>query len=93
MLCNNATSALECRLGTWRELPCRGPGGCTVTNNKITCDMSLNLEGDACAASTEGQGICATTGDAALTCRSGTLVKTNSCSSCTTSGDQVICQP
>ena len=93
LACEDSSNALECRVGTWRALPCRGPGGCKVSNSKVTCDMSLNHEGDACAASTEGQGICDPSGTAALTCRSGTLVKTNTCSSCTTTGDQIICQP
>lgn len=92
LLCNDASSALECRLGTWRALPCRGPGGCKEAGDKISCDMSANMEGDACASSTEGQGICAPGGKAALTCRSGTLVKTNDCASCTIVGDQVSCQ-
>lgn len=90
-LCDSKTTALECRLGTWTELPCRGPAGCTDSGGKVDCDMSLNQAGDACAASTEGKGLCEASGTATLECRQGTLVKTNDCSSCTTSGDQVVC--
>lgn len=91
-LCHDEDSALECRLGKWRELPCRGPGGCAVSGDRVTCDMSLNQQGDACAASTEGQGLCDASGTATLECRQGTLVQTNTCRSCTVSGDQVVCQ-
>lgn len=90
-LCHDENSALECRLGKWRELPCRGPNGCKVSSDKVNCDMSANVEGDACAASTEGEGLCAPGGTATLECRQGTLVKTNDCTSCSASGEQVVC--
>src|SRR3712207_3334528 len=64
--CQDATNALECRLGAWRALPCRGPGGCAVNGNKVSCDMSLNRENDACAATTEGQGLCDQSGTFAM---------------------------
>jgi hypothetical protein len=92
-LCLDATAALECRLGTWKKLPCRGSNGCKREADVIRCDMTGNLENDACASTAEGRGICTGDGLGTLECRSGTLVKTNTCRSCSVSGDQVVCQP
>lgn len=90
-LCDSETTALECRLGKWTELPCRGPEGCKDSGGKVDCDMSLNQAGDACGASTEGKGFCEQGGTGTLECRQGTLVKTNTCTSCTTSQEEVVC--
>jgi hypothetical protein len=92
-LCADATAALECRAGKWLKLPCRGTGGCQRSGEVITCDMSGNSAGDACASSAEGKGLCSSTGTATLECREGALVQTNTCRTCTVSGEQVICQP
>ena len=92
-LCLDATAALECRLGTWKKLPCRGPSGCKREADVIRCDMTSNLESDACESTAEGRGICTADGLGTLECRSGVLVKTNTCRSCSVSGDQVVCQP
>ena len=92
-LCYDATTAMECRVGVWLALPCRGPSGCANSSGVIRCDMSANLEGDACASTAEGRGLCTTDGRGTLECRSGTLLKTNTCRTCTVSGDQVVCQP
>jgi hypothetical protein len=59
--------------------------------------MSGNMEGDACASSDAGKGLCSGM-TATLECRedmNGNLVltKTNDCRTCTVTGDQVICQP
>lgn len=91
-LCADATSALECRVGKWTTLPCRGPAGCARSGDIIRCDMSGNNENDACASTAEGKGLCTANGTATLECRQGTLVKTNTCTSCTVSGDQVACK-
>jgi hypothetical protein len=82
-LCDNKSTALECRDGKWNALPCRGPGGCSVSSDKVTCDQSLDQEGDACAAKDEEAGICASTGNALLVCRQGKFVKTQDCAACT----------
>jgi hypothetical protein len=104
-LCTDQVTALECQLGKWVALPCRGPSGCQRNGNTITCDMSANMEGDACASSAVGSGLCTSDGKATLECRNdpttgtNSLKKTNTCRSCTvmrnmTSGkDEVVCQP
>lgn len=92
-LCESKTVALECKVGAWVSLPCKGPGGCAREGDTVKCDMSLNVEGDECASSAEGKGLCTSDGLATLECRDGKLVKTNTCRTCTVTGDQVICQP
>ena len=91
--CEDGSSALECREGTWTRLPCRGPSGCSEDGSAVTCDTSAALEGDACGLSAAGRGLCAEGGTALLECRKGFFVKTASCSSCSVQSGQVICTP
>jgi hypothetical protein len=104
-LCLDATNAMECQLQKWVQLPCRGPQGCQKTASVVTCDMSQDLEGDACASTAVGSGLCTPDGLATLECRNdptsgaNTLVKTNVCRTCsvmtdsTTMKQEVVCQP
>jgi hypothetical protein len=92
-VCSDDKEALECRGGAWRALPCRGPMGCVELEGSIRCDMSLNKEGDACAASAEGRGLCSADGKSLLECRMGALVAVRSCSSCSMNNTLVICEP
>ncbi len=92
-VCADATTALECRVSKWAPLPCRGPNGCSRASTVVKCDMSLNVVGDACASVAEGKGLCTPDGLATIECRDGTLVKTNTCRSCSIVGDNVVCQP
>lgn len=104
-LCHDNVTALECQLGKWVALPCRGPSGCNREDNVIKCDMSGNMENDPCATSAVGSGLCTSDGKATLECRNdpmamtNTLKKTNTCRTCmvqrntTTMKDEVVCQP
>lgn len=97
-LCADTTTALECRGAAWVSLPCKGANGCKRAGDLVRCDMSGDVEGDACASSAIGKGLCAAGGTATLECRDdGTgnahLVKTNTCRSCAVQGDNVVCQP
>lgn len=92
-LCESAASALECRLGSWVALPCKGVNGCKREGSLVKCDMALNVENDACASSAEGKGLCTADGLGTLECRDGKLIKTNSCRTCSVAGDLVTCQP
>ena len=92
-LCADNTAALECKVGKWVKLPCKGPGGCKREGDVVKCDMSRNVEGDNCASTAQGRGLCTADGLGTLECREGTLVKTNTCRTCTVNGDQVICSP
>ena len=89
--CQDASSALECRVKKWTVLPCRGTGGCLQTGDTVTCDMNGNYPDDLCASTAEGKGLCNATGTATLECRLGKLEQTNTCSTCTVSGGQVVC--
>lgn len=92
-VCQSDTEALECRQNQWRALPCRGGLGCHESDGSIRCDTSANVAGDNCALSAEGRGLCRADGLAILECRMGVLVETQSCSSCTQSGSQIVCKP
>lgn len=92
-LCASTTAALECKVGVWVELPCRGSTGCTRSADKISCDMKGNMQGDACASVVERKGLCTTDGTGTLECQDGTLKLTNSCRTCTVSGETIVCQP
>ena len=45
----------RCRVGTWLDLPCRGPAGCTIASGTVSCDMSGDQAGDACASTAEAK--------------------------------------
>ncbi len=94
-LCADSTAALECRGSLWVKLPCKGANGCKQAGDVVSCDMSGNVEGDACASSAQGKGLCTADGKGTLECRfpEGVLKKTNTCRTCTVTGDQVTCTP
>ncbi len=92
-VCQEDALALECRNSVWREVPCRGPLGCRETDDAVRCDVSGNRDGDACASSAEGRGLCRSDGKAVLECRMGVLEETATCSDCMEEDDQIVCQP
>jgi hypothetical protein len=92
-LCENGNAALECKVGKWVSLPCRGVNGCKRDGETVRCDMTANVEGDACASSAERKGLCTGDGKATLECIDGSLKKTNVCRTCSVSGETVVCQP
>jgi hypothetical protein len=91
--CYAPTAAIECKVSRWVLLPCRGDGGCSDAQGTVRCDMHGNLPGDACASSEEAKGLCSADGRGTLECRSGVLVLTNVCRTCTEINDTIICQP
>ncbi len=92
-LCQDTTTALECKVGAWIALPCKGTSGCKREGDTVKCDMTGNDVGDACASTAEGKGLCTKDGLGTLECRDGVLVKTNTCRSCVVQDPTVICQP
>ncbi len=92
-LCADGSGALQCKAGSWVNLPCRGINGCKRDADKIKCDMEGNIAGDPCASTAEGKGLCAPDGKSTLECRDGVLVKTFDCRSCAVMSDQVVCTP
>ncbi len=91
--CASEKTALECRDQKWRTLHCRGPSGCTEAGQTINCDMNGNVEGDACAQSAEGRGLCTADGKAMLECRMGLLVRVRECGVCSMDSARVSCLP
>jgi hypothetical protein len=92
-VCTSDKEALECRDGQWRALPCKGPLGCSEDDGTIRCDLSGSVEGDPCALSAEGRGLCTADAKAVLECRMGSLVQVRECSVCAMDSTRVICQP
>ena len=90
-LCADAANALECKVGSWVSLPCKGPGGCVRTADLVKCDMTGNDVGDNCASTADTKGLCTKDGLGTLQCYDGKLVKTNTCRSCSVNGDTVVC--
>lgn len=91
--CESTTRALECRGGAWVAIPCRGPGGCTVSSELVNCDFTGAQVGDACGTPQEDKGVCAPDGRATLVCRNGTFQMSMVCRTCTVSGATISCQP
>jgi hypothetical protein len=92
-LCASGTAALECKVGKWVALPCKGTNGCKREGEVVKCDMTGNVVGDACASSAERKGLCTADGKATLECIDGSLKQTNMCRTCMVSGETVVCQP
>ncbi len=97
-LCADTKAALECNGTKWVKLPCLGDNGCARAKDAqgadvITCDISKNSAGDACASTQEAKGICTADQKAVLECRSGLLVKRSDCQTCTVDNNKVVCQP
>ncbi|HVE82927.1 MAG TPA: hypothetical protein VND93_08775 [Myxococcales bacterium] len=91
--CEDRSTVLECRDGHWLALPCSGPQGCAVSGGGVTCDISLNQEGDGCPTALEGTGFCRDTPPSLFACRNLTLVKIQNCSSCTVGAGNIVCNP
>jgi hypothetical protein len=52
---------------TFIEMPCKGKAGCVTAEERTSCDVSGNAEGDPCSKADEGIGVCAGS-DAMLAC-------------------------
>lgn len=65
--CLDAKRALVCDDGRLVETPCRGKSGCSTAQERVACDISANLPGDACSKAEEGAAVCLADG-AMLAC-------------------------
>ena len=68
--CIDGQRELVCQAGKFIETPCRGPGGCALTDKGTSCDFSGNRPGDLCSADEEGAATCANR-DSLIACRAG----------------------
>ncbi len=57
--CIDGKRELICQAGKFIESPCRGPGGCALTDKGTSCDFSGNRPGDLCSSDEEGAATCA----------------------------------
>lgn len=65
--CLDAKRALVCDEGRLVETPCRGKAGCSTAQERVACDISANLPGDACSQAEQGVAVCLPDG-AMLSC-------------------------
>lgn len=57
--CQDRSTQLSCQNGSYIATPCRGPGGCRMTNAGVSCDITKNRAGDRCSTGDEGAATCA----------------------------------
>lgn len=93
-LCYSNEFALVCERSEYREIPCKGPTGCTSNTVQFFCDMKGNVPGDACPFSQEGSGICNTSNKKqVLQCTGGTFVIHTTCTNeCVEFDGQIGCR-
>jgi hypothetical protein len=65
--------ALECYAGSFRQLPCKGKGGCSTFAGKTTCDIASNDPGDACPYGDDGATQCSVDKSVVLQCLNGVM--------------------
>jgi len=56
--CIDKQSQLVCQSGKYIAAPCKGPRGCGITPDGISCDISANQPGDVCSTDEEGASSC-----------------------------------
>ena len=81
--CDSAARLLQCTNGKFTlYADCKGPRGCSVTNDTGDCDTSGNVQGDHCAPTSEGKVRCDPVTPAnILKCTNGILALEYACSS------------
>lgn len=92
--CTDPTTALVCRSGTYVAVTCRGPGGCAVSGEAVTCDDSTGTAGDTCFGVKPQDYACSSDGKEALHCEDGRFVKYLACrgpQACKVIGRTVSC--
>ncbi len=72
--CADASNELTCQDGKLIQAPCRGPKGCAVAAEKLTCDIAANKAGDVCSTDDEGNTACSADGKSVVACKKGKYV-------------------
>lgn len=90
--CLDAARALACEHGVFIEVPCRGPKGCTASDNAVSCDINRSKEGDRCSLDEEGSASCAGPGSL-VACHGGHFVESpcRGPKGCALEGDRAVC--
>jgi hypothetical protein len=91
--CLDESNLLVCEKGTFISTPCKGPNGCKVENNLLTCDISGNAAGEPCGSSDEGDSACGVDGKSQVTCKDGKyeVAACRGPNGCKTEGTTSIC--
>jgi hypothetical protein len=91
-VCDGDDKMLVCEDGKYREVPCRGPGGCKSNSDTVSCDYSAAQSGDACPGRGEGQSTCTTVDtNSRLKCTNGRWVSETCITGCRTVNDSTVC--
>ncbi|MBI4951659.1 MAG: hypothetical protein HY908_06470 [Myxococcales bacterium] len=98
MRCQNATTALACQQGTWQQVPCHGPQGCSGSGYAGVCDDGVAVLGEPCvqaASRPAGEDhACSSDGRSTLVCLTGRWEAARACrgeKGCTHEGAVVRC--
>ncbi|MBN2197328.1 MAG: hypothetical protein JW751_31285 [Polyangiaceae bacterium] len=75
--CENPTTHLACRGGKWQAFSCKGPKGCTVSNNVVECDATIATVDTAC--DDKGNGACSEDKKSYLECKDGKWKLSSGC--------------
>ena len=73
--CYGKDARVVCVLGTFVEWPCKGPAGCKVEGECVSCDISGNAAGTPCPASEDGTAACRADQPLLVQCRGGKYVE------------------
>lgn len=79
---------MTCLGGTWRELSCRGPKGCTTQGSAVDCDQNYAAAGDSCE--TDGNVACALDRKSTLRCEQTRWVVGHPCAKGCAVKDRVV---
>ncbi len=75
--CIGSAGFVACRGGHYARFDCRGAKGCVTEGEKVSCDMSVVVEGDRC--SDEGAVSCTKDAKTLLTCKKGKMSSPSPC--------------
>jgi hypothetical protein len=91
--CASKDRALVCESGRWRELACRGPGGCSRRGDDDDCDDAVAAAGDPCPVTPPVDFACSTDRSVAFVCREGRFALWRRCrgaEGCTIVGERRV---
>jgi hypothetical protein len=75
--CETPTTHLACRGGKWAAFPCKGPTGCKVEGDLVTCDATIAEADTPC--DDVGNGACSVDKKSYLECKSDKWQLVNDC--------------
>jgi hypothetical protein len=90
--CADGETQLVCQGESWRAYACRGPDGCSKSDDGASCDLRGNDGGERCAKADEGSAVCASKTTRA-TCAAGKIVRDECLGplGCRVEGGKAVC--